>query len=264
MQQYLTFAQTLATQAGDIMLEHFQVGVAKEDKELEGNTPVTIADTAINRMVIEAVSQEFPTHSVIGEEETSIKSEAEYTWVCDPIDGTIPFVMGVPTNVFSLAMVDSSGQPVVAVVHDPYQERMYWAVRGEGASMNGAPIHVNDVNDLSKAYVGASGSRSNTVDPAAFKAEIIARVYRPLMFNSTVYEAMLVATGQMSATMYLGGGSHDVAATRLIVAEAGGRVTDVFGNEQRYDQGVKGEIISNGHVHDALLEIADRHRLSSQ
>src|SRR6185369_16230217 len=120
MDEYLQFARGLADQAGAIMLEHFQVGVAKRDKAEADNTPVTIADTQINRLVIEAVRAKHPTHAVIGEEESHPADGVEFTWVCDPIDGTIPYTMGIPTNLFSLALVDGEGQPVVAVVYDPY------------------------------------------------------------------------------------------------------------------------------------------------
>lgn len=261
MTEQLEFAKNLADEAGVIMLQHFQVGVANEAKALEGNTPVTIADTAINSMVIEAIKKQYPEHAIIGEEESHVQDKAEYTWVCDPIDGTIPYVMGVPTNVFSLAMVDSEGSPVVAVVYDPYMNRKYWATKDGGAFMNDAPIHVNAIGDMSEAYIGTSGSRSNTVKAVEFKAAVIKGAYRPVMLNCAIYEAMLVATGQMAATVYLGFGAHDVATSKLIVEEAGGKVTNVFGEEQRYDQDVKGVIVSNGAIHDTLVKLADEYKM---
>lgn len=261
MTEQLDFAKNVADQAAEIMLEHFQIGVANKTKALEGNTPVTIADTTVNSMVIEAIQKQYPSHAVIGEEESNRKDEAEYTWVCDPIDGTIPYVMGVPTNVFSLAMVDKEGQPIVAVVLDPYMKRKYWATKGGGAFMNDQPIEVNAIDDMSQAYVGMSGSRSKTVEPYAFKSALIKACYRPVMLNCAIYEAMLVASGQMAATVYLGFGAHDVATSKLIVEEAGGKVTNVFGDDQRYDQAVKGVIISNGLLHDKLVNLADEYKM---
>jgi fructose-1,6-bisphosphatase/inositol monophosphatase family enzyme len=127
--------------------------------------------------------------------------------------------------------------------------------------MNGAPILVNKINEMSEAYIGASGSRSNTVRAAEFKAAVINGAYRPVMLNCVIYEAMLVATGQMAATVCLGFGAHDVAASKLIVEEAGGKVTNVFGEEQRYDQAVKGGIVSNGAIHDKLIKLADEYKM---
>ena len=256
MTEQLDFAKGLADEAGEVMLQYFQVGVANETKALEGNTPVTLADKAINSMVIEAIKKQYPDHAVIGEEESHRQDNAEYTWVCDPIDGTIPYVMGVPTNVFSLAMVNKEGQPVVAVVYDPYMKRKYWAIKGGGAFMNDQPIKVNGISEMSEAYIGGSGGRSNVLKASEFKGAVIAACYRPLILSCVIYEAMLVATGQIAATVFPGAGAHDTATAKLIVEEAGGKVTDVFGNEQRYDEPVKGAVMSNGTIHDKLIALA--------
>ena len=261
LSEQLDFAKGLAQEAGEIMLHHFQVGVANETKEHEGNTPVTVADTAINSLVIDAIKQQYPTHAVIGEEESYGQENAEYTWVCDPIDGTIPYVMGVPTNVFSLAMVNNEGQPVVAVVYDPYMKRKYWATKNGGAFLNDLPIHVNQVSKIENAYIGGSGGRSNVLKAAEFKGAVIAACYRPMILSCVMYEAMLVASGQMAATVFPGAGCHDAVSAKLIVEEAGGKVTDVFGNEQRYDKPIQGAIISNGLVHEGLVDLANKYKL---
>jgi myo-inositol-1(or 4)-monophosphatase len=159
MDEYKTFAVTLAHQAGKIMLEHFQVGVPTEIKPEAGNTPVTVADKLINDMVIDAVRTRFPEHAVLGEEQSLVKTAAPYTWVCDPIDGTMPYSAGVPTNVFSIALVDGKdGQPVLAIVFDPYMKRLYCAAKGKGATLNNTPIHVNEVKSLSDATIGTSSN----------------------------------------------------------------------------------------------------------
>lgn len=259
--EQLDFAKDLAQEAGVIMLQHFQVGVANKAKEQEGNTPVTIADTAINSLVIDAVSKSYPAHAVIGEEESFRQENPDFTWVCDPIDGTIPYVMGMPTNVFSLALVNNEGQPVVAVVYDPYMERKYWATKNGGAFLNEQPIRVNQIRELKDAYIGGSGGRSTVLKAAEFKGAVISACYRPIILSCVMYEAMLVATGQMAATVFPGAGCHDAVSAKLIVEEAGGKVTDVFGNEQRYDQPIKGAIISNGLLHDDLVMLSNKYKL---
>src|SRR5689334_10230705 len=129
----LEFAKKIAHEAGDIMLAHFQIGIAKEDKE--DGSPVTIADKAINHMVIEAIAKAYPNDAVLGEEESLHNEAGEYLWVCDPIDGTIPFSLGIPVNVFTLALL-KDGQPLVSVVYDPYLKRLFSAIKGEGAFCN--------------------------------------------------------------------------------------------------------------------------------
>jgi fructose-1,6-bisphosphatase/inositol monophosphatase family enzyme len=262
MDQYLTFAKQLALQAGNIMLQHFQIGVPSQAKAHAGDTPVTIADTTINQMVIDKVQANYPTHAVLGEEQSLQVKNADYTWVCDPVDGTSAYSAGVPTNVFSLALVDArDGQPVVAVLYDPYMKRLYHAIKGQGAFVNDQPLHVNDTAVLERANVGTSSRRSKVVDSRKLKAAIIARCYRQLSFNSVLYEAALVASGQIAAQVFVGSGAHDAVAAKLIVEEAGGKVTDIFGHEQRYDQDIQGAIISNGLVHDELVALAEAAKL---
>src|SRR5690606_7148188 len=112
MDEYLAFAKTLATEAGQIMRDHFVLGIDTEWKQ--DATPLTIADTSINQLVIDQVKQRFPTHGVLGEE-ASFGTDREYLWVVDPVDGTMPYSHGIPTSTFSLALVQN-GQPIVAAV----------------------------------------------------------------------------------------------------------------------------------------------------
>jgi fructose-1,6-bisphosphatase/inositol monophosphatase family enzyme len=130
MNDYLDFAKKLALQAGDIMLQYFDTDIAVETKE--DASPLTIADTTINKMVIAAIHEKYPDHGIIGEEESDHTVGTKYVWVCDPIDGTIPFTMGVPTSQFSLALV-KDGVSILGVLYDPYTKRMYEAVKGARA-----------------------------------------------------------------------------------------------------------------------------------
>lgn len=260
MNDFLDFAKQQALDAGEVMLEHFQMGIDVSVKS--DNTPVTIADTKINNQVIEAIKAAYPSHAVIGEEKSHEVAKAEYTWICDPIDGTVPYTLGVPVSVFSLGLVSqSNGQPVIAVIYDPYQKRMYTAIKGQGAYLNDKPISVNTKNKLEDAIIGLSGGRSKVVDQAEFKRDVIAQCFRPIILNCVMYEAMLVATGQIGANIFPGHTAHDAVTAKLIVEEAGGRVTDVFGNEQRYDQPVQGAIFSNSQLHDQLIAITKNHEL---
>lgn len=139
MNEYKDVAIELAKSAGDTMRHHFTIGMKitwKADK-----TPVTIADTKINALVIKVIKDTFPTHGVLGEEASDYEVGDKYLWVCDPIDGTIPYSHGIPTSVFSLALV-KDGEPILGVVYDPFMERMFFAQKGEGAFMNEQIINV--------------------------------------------------------------------------------------------------------------------------
>lgn len=253
--EYLAFAKQLAYQAGDIMKKYFMKNPAldfKADSEL-----VTIADTEVNSLVIAEVTKKYPEHSVDGEEEAS-NPGSKYVWVCDPIDGTNPFAMGLPISVFSIAFV-VDGKPVVGVIYDPYYDRLYWAAEGTGAFMNDNPIKVRKDNFSQEItqrvnvdwWIAAEFDILAPLQKLAIKEKLFL-----LSPGSTAHMGALVARGEFLASVFAGskGKNVDIAAQKVIVEEAGGKVTDLFGNEQRYDQAIKGAVVSNGVVHDTIVE----------
>jgi myo-inositol-1(or 4)-monophosphatase len=145
MNEYLKFATDLALEAGQIMEKHFHAAV--EFREKADLTIVTVADEAINQLVIDRVAESYSEHSVFGEEASSNKGH-QYAWVCDPIDGTIPYSKGLPVSVFSLALT-KDGESIVGVVYDPFMKRLYSAIKGEGAFLNGEAINVSS-SDLGR------------------------------------------------------------------------------------------------------------------
>lgn len=247
---YKKFSIDLAKKAGAIILANFDIGMKKNWK---GNgTPVTVTDTKINRMVIAAVKIQFPTHDVLGEEESSRKNNSKFLWVCDPVDGTIPFSHGIPTCVFSLALV-VDGKPVAGVIYDPFFDRMVYAEKGKGAFLNGKKIHVSR-HGLKNAVLNWESPSLMTALVEKFKNCL------PVKLNSFIYGGMLVAMGEIVASMYSWNFAHDCASLKIIIEEAGGKATNVFGKDQRYDGKVKGMLVSNGVVHEQLLEIAKNHK----
>ncbi len=255
MDAYLEFAKNLALQAGDVMLEHFKPGIEREIKS--DATPVTIADTTINKMVIDAVSQKFPDHSVMGEEESSDVTTTEYLWVCDPIDGTIPYTLGIPTSLFSIALVHN-GESIVGVLYDPYTKRMFTAVKGGGAQLNGETIRVN--NEVApKGYVTLPTMQYGMTDTASLVADAMSTGIRSFSLCCITYEAMLVASGQITGSVFPGKTPWDIAAVKVVVEEAGGIVTDLYGNDQTYDRPINGAVASNGQMHDELVALASKH-----
>jgi fructose-1,6-bisphosphatase/inositol monophosphatase family enzyme len=255
MEEYLIFAKQLAERAGTIMLDHFKFGVEHETKA--DATPVTLADTQINTMVIDAVTAKYPEHSVMGEEESSDTSGTEYIWVCDPIDGTIPFTLGIPTSMFSLALVHN-GVPMVGVLYDPYSKRMFEAVKGQGAFLNGEKIQVN-TETPPQGYVALPAMQYGLTNTAGLVGDAIQSGIRALSLCCATYEAMLVAGGQIVASVFPGKTPWDIAAVKVIVEEAGGMVTDLHGNDQRYDQPINGAVVSNGVVHSQFVELVEKH-----
>ncbi|HTE58169.1 MAG TPA: inositol monophosphatase [Verrucomicrobiae bacterium] len=252
--EYLDFATSLAHQAGDIMLAHFQFGVSYERKA--DKTHLTIADTAINKMVVDKVASTFPEHRVLGEEESSVANDSEFVWVCDPIDGTTSYVFGLATNVFSLVLVHK-GIPLLGVVYDPHMKRLFTAEKGQGAYMNGERLRVNSLT-VEESVIGCTGKRSKTVDSAGLHAAIERTAHRMMFLGCVVYEGMLTAAGHMGGHVYSGSNPYDGVASALFVKEAGGKVTNLLGEDQKYDREIKGIVATNGVVHDDILRLVQK------
>lgn len=232
------------------MRRHLQIGIAAESKE--DGTPVTIADTEIDNLVVEAVKSTYPEHAILSEEGDISPTPAEYTWVCDPLDGTQPYTFGVPVSMFSLALV-KNGVPILGVMYDPYEKRMYHAIKGEGAYLNGKKLAASEQLTLAGNHVALPGSKEALLNSAGLLNEAIQSNIKTFTFVCVTAEAALVATGQIVANVYGHSSPWDIAAIKIVVEEAGGKVTDLHGNEQRYDQPIRGAVVSNGLVHDELV-----------
>lgn len=253
MEDYLAFAEKIALEAGSVMLKYFKMGV--ESKEKVDKTVVTRADEEINKLVIKKVEDSYPNTSVQGEE-ASLNKSSKMVWVCDPVDGTEPFSKGIPISVFSLALVDD-GKPVLGVVYDPFMKRLYKATSGNGAFLNNKKLKVSDKPLSVRATVDVEWwpEASWDADTAMHNLSMDTATY-VLHLGSIIQAGCLVAAGQYEACIFTGGKGKnmDIAALKVIIEEAGGKVTDLFGNEQRYDGTIKGAIVSNGVVHDEILK----------
>ena len=253
LKDHLEFAKELALEAGTIMRAYY--GKHPDEHLKLDNTIVTVADEEINQMVIDKVAERYPDHAVNGEEASS-ENNSEYVWVCDPIDGTNPFAMEVPVSVFSLALV-ADGAPEVGVIYAPFSEHMYTASKGGGSYLNNEPIRVRQTGFDVKArmnvdwWAGAEYDVMKLMHRLAYDKNVYV-----LCPGSTTHAGALVARGEFVASVFPGtkGKNVDIAAAKVIVEEAGGRVTDLFGNEQRYDKDLNGAVLSNGVVHDEIVK----------
>lgn len=254
--EYLEFAKEIALYAGDIMKKYFfkkDISSYKGDK-----TIVTLADKEINSYLIQRVKEIYPTHSVDGEEEQF--GESRYVWVCDPVDGTAMYARHIPVAVFSLALV-IDGVSTVGVIYDPFNEEMYTAIKGEGAFQNGEKINVNSyaLEDMeSVSHFDLWPSSEYDISPVL--QELGHKTYF-VSIGSIIRACVCVASGEFTLAIFPGTKHKncDIAAAKVVVEEAGGKVTNMFGEEQRYDRSIKGAIISNGKVHDEVIDTINKY-----
>ena len=267
LEAYHQFAVALAKQAGVVMRQYFAASGAQFEVK-EDTTPVSVADIAINRLVIEAVAAAYPHHAVLGEEE-STQAPSPDLWVCDPIDGTVPFTRGIPTSTFNLAYV-REGVPLVAVTYDPFQERVFSAIKGQGAWRNGERLDITAITPKGRQVTSVEvwcGAASIITAPQA-QAELVGKVLAlgqiPIYLCSFAYEAMLVANGDVNGVIFGGRKPWDTAAASLIISEAGGVVSDLRGLPQRYDRDTFGLVAARPEWHKPLLEIVSPYLPSAE
>lgn len=248
MDDYLDFAKKLARQGGQIIKDNFDTNFEVELKS--DNTPVTRLDTAINDLISRAIQKAYPDHGLLGEEGDHGNGQEDYQWICDPIDGTKAFVISAPLSTCIIGLT-KRGQTQLAVIYDPFMDRLYHAVRGQGAYCNGQLIKVNQ-QPLPGGTVLVSESSFQFVPGL----KVAGAQVEPLPGGG--YRLALLASGRCSGCLQTQAAFHDVGVGALIVEEAGGMVTDINGKPyERYDRPLQhGVILSNGLVHDELVKIA--------
>ena len=177
-----------------------------------------------------------------------------WLWIVDPIDGTTNFSSGIPLNMPSIA-VAYNGKVMVAVLNDPHRNELFTAVRGKGAFLNGQIIHVGEQEVLGDAVVGmespaGEGSLQQCLQGIEW---LMPKVRTIRMLGSSAVFLPWVANGRLTAYWTPDECAWDIAAGALVVQEAGGKVTDINGND--FNLRTRNIIASNGKVHDALLTV---------
>jgi len=251
----LNFALKLARKSGKIIKASFFDVIEKEYHST--GSPVTKVDRKINKLVINEIRENFPEQDLIGEEESHKGTGSEFSWVCDPLDGTKAFISKVPTCVFSIAQL-KNGVPILGVIYDPFMDRMYYAEKGKGAYLNGDKIFVSKDKDVNKKMMAIDYSLNTIVDMDHIYTTLRKDGVRIFQLGATLYQCMLVASGEFFGTVYPFINQYDVAAAKVIIEEAGGKVTDLYGNEQRYDRSINGAILSNGFLHNYLIKAVNK------
>lgn len=252
----LDFLTFLATQAGKTIVKGFSRNSKAKSEWKEDETPVTDADITVNEMVLKAFKDHYPSVSVIAEEGSHIVEGSDWLVYCDPIDGTFPYATGMSISTFIISTL-YKGVPMMAVIYDPFNDRMYTAEKGKGAFLNNEPLKVSEQAVLdSKAHIHLIWWK-RSLDFTPLCRKLVEKGATWMNFCTIGIVGGLIATGQFEASIFPGTKLWETAAMALIVEEAGGKCTDLQGNPINYlDNGnMKGHVISNGLIHDELLRL---------
>jgi histidinol-phosphatase len=234
----LELARRLADEADAISLPRFRSGLPVEVKP--DLTPVTEADRAVEAELRRILAEERPDDAILGEEQGAAGSGSR-RWLLDPIDGTRNYSRGIPVWATLIAL-EVNGVVQLGMVSAPALQQRWWAERGSGAFVDGEPMSVSGISRIEDSVL--SFAIEDTV-PAVARRAWHARGF------GDFWSYMLIAEGCVDgAADGPGVGEWDLAATQVIVEEAGGRFSDRNG-DARIDSG--NAVASNGLIHDELL-----------
>ena len=255
IERFLSVAESLAKQAGDLCLEIQQdLGEVhyKSKKDV-----VTRADIASEKLIVEGIRKAFPTHSIRTEEAGVIEgSDPRYRWIIDPVDGTVNFSRGIPLWGISIAL-HFEGKPLVAAINLPKLGELFTAARGLGAFMNGKTIRVSSETESIHAIVSngdfnvGDAEKINAQNSRNFAHEAVA-FERVKCLGSAVIEGCFTACGRIDCFVMTMSYPWDIAAIALMVEEAGGKSTRIDGAPLQFVDAEQA-IFSNGVLHDTLI-----------
>lgn len=226
MSPFLQTALEAAQTAQEIILHYYQ---GKFDIELKADqSPVTIADVEAEKAIKKIILERFPEHGFFGEETGKTNPDAEYTWLIDPIDGTKSFVRRYPMFSTQIALMKGS-ELILGVSNAPAFGEIAYAEKGQGAFLNQQPVKVSGYTELNQAALSLGNIASLAASSSwANLGKIITQVQRIRGYGD-FFHYHLLANGKVDAIIESDVNILDVAALSVIVNEAGGVFTDLFG-----------------------------------
>jgi len=251
----MAYDQELATAQGwldatdKIALDHFRVDVPYKNKD--DGTPVTEADVAIENVLRKAIEETYPEDSVVGEEGGAVENpKSNRRWIIDPIDGTKNFRRGVPIFA-TLVALEEDGNVVAGVVSAPALDTRWYARKAGGAFRDGTKISTSKVKELALAEICSGGVGTIAQEGLGDRFAALCRQAARHRAFGDFWGHVLVAQGSMDVMVDPVVNIWDLAALKIIVEEAGGRMTAISG-EDRIDGG--SALTTNGNLHDEVLD----------
>lgn len=234
-QQLLQLAEEIAFRAGDLLMKR------PSKFELDQKSGVldfaTQMDHESEKLIVESILSARPDDGIIGEEGANRAGTSGYTWVIDPIDGTVNYLYGIPGWCISIAIKDEIGG-LIGVVHSPSIGMTWKAIRDSGAFLNGFPIRCNEPVPLNRALIatGFAYDIDRRKPQAEFVKQLLPKIRDIRRIGACAVDICMVASGSIDAHFEAGVNEWDYAAAGLIAKEAGANFKSISGiwNGEKY------------------------------
>lgn len=246
----LDFAKRIAREAGEIMKKR---NLGNIQEKTNPSDLLTDVDIKINDFLIQNIQKEFPDHAIISEEKPFKEVPEGYTWVVDPLDGTLPYAIGFDYSAVLIALMKDS-KPVMGVIYQPFTDACFYAEKGKGAFLNGTKIVVTPQNDLRRATIGIDFASTQRAE--GIKREVlplIENVRYMFSFACAGMSLSSLARGILDAVILDETHLWDIASAYVIVKEAGGEATNIDGSPLIFDHVNFTCLFSNGAIHEKII-----------
>jgi 3'(2'), 5'-bisphosphate nucleotidase len=266
LEKELATAIDLAREAGARILEFYASEIVAEQKRGADNfyEPVTVADRTASRIVVEGLEKAFPADAILSEEEADDAEKrvsAGKVWMIDPIDGTWGFINKDGDFGVQIGLTEA-GEAILGVVYLPFHDELFYAVKDEGAFLieNGKEperLRVSDETDFARMTIAVS---RNHLSPKMSRVSEDFRFKNVIHRGSVGLKVGLIARKAADLYIHLSPRTKfwDSCAPQIILEEAGGKMTDLFGARIRYDltdvQNHNGIVASNGAAHASIID----------
>jgi myo-inositol-1(or 4)-monophosphatase len=259
LQDQLKLGIETAHEAGSLLLEGFY-----KEKNIQQKSSavdwVTEYDRASEKLIVDRLLSKYPDHGVLGEEGSRIPGSSGLNWIIDPLDATNNFAHRFPIFAVSIALYHQD-TPLVGVIYDPMKKETFSAAQGAGAFLStperNGQLQVSSTKELTQSLLATgfpydrhTSDQNNIKETGAF-IRSAQGVRRP---GCAALDMVYVAAGRLDGYWELKLFIWDIAAARLIVEEAGGRVSGPDGGALRMDEKLS-VVMSNGHIHQSMLDV---------
>jgi myo-inositol-1(or 4)-monophosphatase len=254
VEEYAEIITDIVKAAGRLQLDYFGSNLKVAEKKSSFDL-VTTADFAVEKLITSRIKEYFSDHNILAEEQKYPKTASPYCWVIDPIDGTNNFALGLPIFCTSVALA-YKGEVIGGFIYDPIRDELFSAYQGAGAYLNSKPIKVSQAQTLDKSLLitgfyydrGYQMRQTLSLIDKFFQKNIVG--IRRL--GSAALDLCYVACGRVAGFWEFKLSPWDFAAGKLLVEEAGGKITDNKGERLKLEESFV--VASNSKIHPFILE----------
>jgi len=247
--ELLDFAINKAKMAGEILLENYNKEFSIAYKGAGPHNLVTEIDLKSEKFIVDAIKTKYPDHCILAEEDGECGTKSPYRWIIDPLDGTTNYAHGY--NFFAVCIgLEVDGEIVLGVVHAPYFKETFYAEKDKGAFLNDKPIHTSTETEVSKSLLATGFSYKEKTHNIPYFQELLLKSRAIRRCGSAALDICYVAAGRLDGFWEFGLGPWDIAAGKIIVEEAGGRMTSLNGSPVVLDD--QKVLATNGGIHEEM------------